>query len=39
MHKNFSITVVGLERYLAAYLNVIFLKEKKTPEGLNILIR
>ena len=39
MHKNFSITVVGLERFLAAYLNVIFLKDKNTQDGLNILTR
>ena len=32
-------TVANLERFLAAYLNVIFLRDKATQDGLNILTR
>jgi hypothetical protein len=39
MHKNFLMTVANLERFLAAYLNVIFLRDKATQDGLNILTR
>lgn len=38
-YNKFLSAQIGLEKFLAAYLNVIFIKTKKTHDGLHVLTK
>ena len=38
-NKAFLVALANLEKFLASYLNVIFIKTKKTHDGLHILAK